>query len=64
MVDHGSRAVKIVLSDEDREVLAQWARGASRRAARARIVLACAEEDPKSVGVAKALGLPRLTSAA
>ena len=63
MVDHGSRAVKIVLSDEDREVLAQWARGASRRAARARIVLACAEPGATNAGVAEALGLTRMTVA-
>jgi transposase len=43
MSHRGPSAVEIWLPDGDREVLAQWARGSSRRAVRARIVLACAE---------------------
>jgi transposase len=48
--------VEIVLSDEDRETLALWARGSSRRAERARIVLACAEPGASNTQVAADLG--------
>jgi transposase len=49
--------VVIALPDEDREVLALWARGSSRRAARARIVLACAEPGSSNAQVAGMLGV-------
>ena len=48
--------MEIILSDEDRETLALWARGSSRRADRARIVLACAEPGAANMQVAEALG--------
>jgi transposase len=54
--------VEIVLSDEDREALALWARGSSRRAERARIVLACAEPGSSNTGVAAALGITPVTA--
>ena len=57
--------MEIRLSGEDREVLARWAQGGagelSRRAMRARIVLACAEPGSANARVAAALGLPRPT---
>ena len=55
--------MEIRLSDEDREVLARWSRGSSRRALRARIVLACAEPGSANGQVADALGVSRLTVA-
>jgi transposase len=50
-----------VLRDDDREVLAQWAQGSSRRAVRARIVLACAVPGSTNAQVAAALGVTRPT---
>jgi transposase-like protein len=49
--------------DEDRQVPAEWATGSLRRAARARIVLACAEPEAANSGGAEALGLTRVTVA-
>jgi transposase len=63
MAHRGPRAVQIELSDEDRGVLAGWARGASRRAVRARIVLACAEPGAANARVAEELGVSKLTVA-
>jgi transposase len=54
-------AAQIELPDDDREVLAQWAQGSSRRALRARIVLACAEPGSTNAQVAGALGVSRPT---
>jgi transposase len=59
MAHRGPSAAEICLSDEDREVLALWSRGSSRRAARARIVLACAEPGAANARVASDLGVPR-----
>ncbi len=53
--------MEIVLSDDDRETLAVWARGASRRAERARIVLACAEPGASNGQVAHVLGVTATT---
>jgi transposase len=61
MSHRGLSAVEIVLSDEDREVLALWARGESRRALRARVVLACAEPGAVSARAAEALGVTEAT---
>ena len=61
MSRRGPCAVEIVLPDADREVLALWAQGSSRRAARARIVLACAEPGAVSAQVAGALGVTEAT---
>jgi transposase len=58
----GRPTAKIVLRDEDREVLAQWARGASRRALRARVVLACAEPGATNLQVAEVLGIAPKTA--
>jgi transposase len=54
--------VEIVLPDEDREVLALWARGESRCAERARIVLACAEPGASNARVAQQLGITAATA--
>jgi transposase len=61
MTHRGPSAAQIVLPDDDREVLAQWAAGSSRRAVRARIVLACAEPGSTNAQVAEALGVSRPT---
>jgi transposase len=61
MGHRGPSAVAVVLSDEDRAVLAGWAQGSSRRAERARIVLACAEPDGSNAQVARVLGLTGAT---
>lgn len=53
--------MEIVLSDVDRETLAVWARGSSRRAERARIVLACAESGVSNGQVADAVGVTAVT---
>ena len=57
-----SAAVEMVLSDEDREALALWARGESRRAGRARIVLACAEPGALNARVAEAFAVTAATA--
>jgi transposase len=61
MSHRGPSAAGIALADQDREVLAQWARGSSRRSVRARIVLACAEPGAVNAQVAEALGVSRPT---
>src|SRR3984885_10567899 len=61
MRHHGPSAILLQLSDEDREVLEGWARGAGRRAVRARIVLACAEPRSVNAHVALALGVSTQT---
>jgi transposase len=61
MTHRGPSAAQIELPDDDREVLAQWAQGSSRRAVRARIVLACAEPGSTNARVAGALGVSRPT---
>ena len=53
--------MEVVLSDEDRETLALWAPGSSRRAGRARIVLACADGNDNTQ-VAEALGVTAVTA--
>lgn len=63
MSHRGPSAVAVRLSDDDREVLAQWARGSSRRALRARIVLACADPGATNAQVAAALGVSQPTVA-
>jgi transposase len=62
MAHRGPSAVEIVLSDEDRETLALWARGTSRRAERARIVLACAKPGASNAQVAEALAVTMATA--
>jgi transposase len=62
MANRGPSAVEVVLSDEDREALALWARGSSRRAERARIVLACAEPGVSNAQVAEALAVTAATA--
>jgi transposase len=57
MGDRGSSAVEVQLSDEDRAVLVEWARGGDRLAVRARIVLACAEPGAVTARVARAAGV-------
>jgi transposase len=57
MVHRGPSAVGIVLGDGDREELARLAGGSSRVAARARIVLACAEPGALNEQVAAELGM-------
>jgi transposase len=57
----GPSAAQVELHDDDREVLAQWAQGSSRRAVRARIVLACAEPGSTNAQVAGTLGVSRPT---
>jgi transposase len=57
MVHRGPSAVGIVLGDGDREELARLAGGSSRVAARARIVLACAEPGAVNEQVAAELGM-------
>ena len=57
MSHRGPSAVEITLSDEDRENLALRARGSSRRALRARAVLACAEPGAVNTQVAEVLGV-------
>ena len=63
MAHRGPSAAEICLADEDREVLALWSRGSSRRAVRARIVLACAEPGAANAQVAADLGVSRPTVA-
>ena len=63
MAHRGPSAVEICLADEDREVLALWSRGSSRRAVRARIVLACAVPGAANAQVAADLGVSRPTVA-
>jgi len=63
MAHRGPSAAEICLADEDREVLALWSRGSSRRAVRARIVLACAEPGAANARVASDLGVSRPTVA-
>lgn len=63
MSHRGPSAAEIRLSDEDREVLAGWARGSSRRAVRARIVLACAEPGAANAQVAAVLKVSRPAAA-
>jgi transposase len=63
MSHRGPSAAEIRLSDDDREILARWARGSSRRALRAKIVLACAEPGAANAQVAAALGVSRPTVA-
>jgi transposase len=63
MAHRGPSAAEICLADEDREVLALWSRGSSRRAVRARIVLACAEPGAANAQVAAGLGVSRPTVA-
>jgi transposase len=63
MTHRGPSAAEICLADEDREVLALWSRGSSRRAVRARIVLACAEPGAANARVASDLGVSRPTVA-
>jgi transposase len=61
MSHRGPSAVEVTLSDEDRETLALWAPGSSRRAERARIVLACAEPGASNAQVAEALAVTAVT---
>ena len=61
MSHRGPTAAEICLSDGDREVLARWAKGSSRRAVRAGIVLACAEPGAVNAQVAADLGVSRPT---
>ena len=61
MSHRGPSAVEVALSDEDRETLALWAPGSSRRAERARIVLACAEPGASNAQVAEALAVTAVT---
>jgi transposase len=61
MAHSGPSAVAILLSDDEREELSRWSRGLSRVAARARIVLACAEPGAANAQVAAALGVSALT---
>jgi hypothetical protein len=62
MANRGPSAAEIVLPDEDREILALWARGPSPRAERARIVLACAEPGASNAQVAEALAVTAATA--
>ncbi len=57
MVHRGPSAAGIVLGDGDREELARLAGGSSRVAARARIVMACAEPGAVNEQVAAELGM-------
>jgi transposase len=53
----GPSAVEFRLTEGDRDQLARWSEGSSRRAVRARIVLACAVPGASNAGVAAGLGL-------
>jgi transposase len=53
----GPSAAELRLTEADRDQLARWSEGSSRRAVRARVVLACAEPGASNAGVAAALGL-------
>src|SRR5436190_1084012 len=58
----GRAAAGFVLADDERDQLARWSRGTSPRlAARARIVLACAEPGAVSERVAAELGVTPMT---
>ena len=57
----GRHAASLVLAEEEREQLAAWSRGPGRRAARARIVLACAEPGAVNERVAAELGVTTVT---
>jgi transposase len=67
MPDRGATVAEIRIPEDDRELLARWARGGagelSRRAMRARIVLACAEPGADDARVAPTLGVSRPTVA-
>jgi DeoR/GlpR family transcriptional regulator of sugar metabolism/transposase len=63
MADSGAAGTQTRLSGDDREVLARWARGSSRQAVRAAIVLACSEPGAADARVAAALGVSRPTVA-
>jgi transposase len=57
----GRHAASLALAEEEREQLAAWSRGPGRRAARARIVLACAEPGAVNERVAAELGVTTVT---
>jgi DeoR/GlpR family transcriptional regulator of sugar metabolism/transposase len=65
MAHRGMTAGQVRLSGDERAVLTRWAQGgaddSSRRAVRARIVLACAEPASSDAPVAMALGVSRPT---
>ncbi len=57
----GRHAASLALAEEEREQLAAWSRGPGRRAARAQIVLACAEPGAVNERVAAELGVTTVT---
>ncbi len=57
----GRHAASLALAEEEREQLAAWSRGPGRRAARTRIVLACAEPGAVNERVAAELGVTTVT---
>src|SRR5919106_4330925 len=62
MLDTVSPAAEFVLTDEERDQLVRWSRGSSTRmAARAKIILGCAEPDVVYAKLADGLGVTRMT---
>src|ERR671918_646678 len=62
MLNTVSPAVEFVLTDAERDQLVRWSRGSSTRmAARAKIILGCAEPDVVYAKLADELGVTRMT---
>ena len=62
MLDTVSPAAEFVLTDEERDQLVRWSRGSSTgMAARAKIILGCAEPDVVYAKLADELGVTRMT---